>query len=384
MPKDTMDFGGGGGDDLQRLPRTPLPHYTDFLIPLLAMASALMLGFAMPALIEAEGLIDYLKCALVGVTGGLLSYGISRLALEKGTMQAAIGTRGAATLSIGSMQTIGAALFAATFTGFTLERTDQLQLEAYAQKLGAYADTGVQDAGAASRIYPALQTTADDLAQKAACEDAFSCVSGRGNGGKGDIYRVLFDQSQRAAALQGQAVAAQEGQRAALATLGALLSRFQEIAGDSARSMKDRRQALHALDVEIAQAVRALDEAAPTALVTAYADELARGVSLPGDPGSARRVNAILGAHAAQLRAVLGSDGVETTNRPAFPPRTGVADTFSYLGYFLPLALVIAMIEAGFPTLLWLYTYFGLMARLKQAEGKPTPPARKPRTPKRT
>jgi uncharacterized membrane protein len=45
---------------------------------------------------------------------------------------------------------------------------------------------------------------------------------------------------------------------------------------------------------------------------------------------------------------------------PAFPKRTGVSDTFSYIAHFLPVAAIAFVVELVFPIVLFAYTFWEL------------------------
>jgi hypothetical protein len=182
---------------LQRMPKKPLPHYTQFLLPALAAGSGALLGFAMPGLIGAETILDYVKCAVIAVSATGTAYGINRLAIEKGALQAAIGTSGAGLVSVASILSVGTGLFAATYAGFTIERTDRLRLEEYGYAQAAYVDGQVRRAREAARIEPAVHALLADLSDKEACERASSCLSGHGPGGEGPVFRALAAPSVR-------------------------------------------------------------------------------------------------------------------------------------------------------------------------------------------
>jgi hypothetical protein len=102
-------------------------------------------------------------------------------------------------------------------------------------------------------------------------------------------------------------------------------------------------------------------------LVAGYADELARGGSMAARSETAA-VGRLLASHAGPLRTVTRSLSEDPMPRPAFPPRTGVADTFGFFGHFLPVAMIVAVVELIFPLTLWLYTFFALQAQLAREE----------------
>src|SRR5690606_19566765 len=75
------------------------------------------------------------------------------------------------------------------------------------------------------------------------------------------------------------------------------------------------------------------------------------------------RLNGILARHGGSLEAVAASSAKALSTVPAFPKRTDVADTFAYIGSFLPIAAVAATVDLIFPVTLWLYSYWQLVWR---------------------
>ena len=162
MTHATLNSGSGGPSippqpPFQRFPKRPSPHYTSVLVPCLSGFAGLMLGAAMPALIGADSLLDYAKCALFGVAGGFVSYGVNRLAIEKGTYQAAIGTPGAMSASLGAIGIVGVALATSTYAGLALNETERLNLEEFGEHSAIAITQTIEEVQAAGRIEPVVR-----------------------------------------------------------------------------------------------------------------------------------------------------------------------------------------------------------------------------------
>lgn len=174
------------------------------------------------------------------------------------------------------------------------------------------------------------------------------------------MTRTLESLAGRAATIGQQIADGEVKRQAAAQSLNRLLTDYQTVLGDEATGIWDRRARLQVIDAEVRQFSSVLGEATPLALLGAYADELKTGVSIPGQPQATETLNAILAAHGASLKTVLGSIDGEGGAAPAFPKRTGVSDTFDYIGHFLPVAAITAVVELIFPLTLWIYTFCAL------------------------
>lgn len=124
--------------------------------------------------------------------------------------------------------------------------------------------------------------------------------------------------------------------------------------------MQEKRRTLSGIDLNIRQAVADLDAAMPVALLAAYGEELKGSVTIDGRADAARRITGILRPHGQAIGDLVRTLPEGRTAAPAFPKQTGVADTFGYIGHFLPIAAITAVVELVFPICLWLYTLFAL------------------------
>lgn len=345
---------------LPRKPKKPLPHYTQLLVPGLAIGSGLLLTTALPNLIGADSLVDLGKCALIGATATATAYGVNRLAIERGARQAAIGTRGAATLSAGTMAAIGLGFFTATYSGFTVDAVDRLRLEEFGTAQAAYVEAQQTALMEAARVVPPVDSLVAEFADKHACEVAESCLSGRGNGGKGSYARALQVEAGRAA--QIKAILDEQADRLimGLGEINAAQDDYQGVLADDLLTGEDRRVAARNAVMRIGQTVSALAQNDRVGLVAAYAEELAR------DSGAPPEVERLRQARAAQLQSIAASVPKATITPPRFPTQSGVSDTLLWTWHFLPIALIVAVVELIFPVTLWLYTTFALLARLEE------------------
>ncbi|MEX0957581.1 MAG: hypothetical protein WDZ83_20495 [Rhizobiaceae bacterium] len=351
-----------------RFPARKKKPFTAYIIPVLALIAAGMLFFAVPNIITGTDTQAGLKALLLAAAAAVVAYAVNRLAIERGAPLAAIGFPGAAALSVGAMIAVGGGLYGATYSGLTILDVETLRQEQQGGALSEYVGKRTQAAARAVRVQPAMRVIANDLEAKARCEVANSCVSGRAGGGRGPVARVLEEKSARAAAITGELEAGDVARIQAIAQLNRLLEEYQRVLGDTDKGVWERRAGLQIVDASIRQAAGALDEAIPLSLLSAYAAELQGGAALADHPAAARRLNATLVAHGQSLAAVLASIDRTDAVQPAFPPRTGVSDTFSYIGHFLPVAVIVAVVELIFPLVLWFYTFWAIGWRNYKAD----------------
>lgn len=343
-----------------RRPRRKLPPLLDVALPFIAFCSGLLLFFALPNIVQAHDIWSYLKAGVLALSATTVSFGVNKLAIERGAPLATTGYLGAGLTSILSIVAVGFGLFSATYAGLTFPDVAELQLQQHGTALSEFVGERSAAAAEASRVTPAINAVVADLAQKRDCELAESCISGRGNGGRGPVARVIEGYAGRAASIGEQITAGEAARQGAVDALNAGLAEYQAIFGDEARSIWERRAALQPVDGKLRQGASALDQAVPVSLLAAYAAELQTGVSIPARPEAEARLNAILKNHGQTLAAVIGSIAAEDTTPLSFPGRTGVSDTLQYLMHFLPIAAIAAVVELIFPLVLWGYTFWAL------------------------
>lgn len=319
-----------------------------------SVLSGAMLGLAMPNLVGGEGILPMVKAGLLAAGATIVSYGVNRLAVERGAPLAVVGYKSAAVLSVVGILAVGGGLFGATYSGLVFRDVEQLRLEAHGRDLATYAAAHAEGAAGASRIAPAMAAIRDDLEAKFSCEVTASCVSGKAKGGHGSVARALDDKRGRAAALLTQVEQGERGRATALRTINTLQANYDRAVSAEDLAARERRRVLQGIDLELKQAVAALDEAVPVALLTAYGEELKGGSEHPA-------LAAILRGHGASLDRVIAGLPEKAPAAPAFPRPTGVTDTFGYMGHFSPIAAIAAVTELVTPVSIWWLTYLVLL-----------------------
>ncbi|MCR9089462.1 MAG: DUF4407 domain-containing protein [Rhodobacteraceae bacterium] len=361
----------GDGHPLTRLPRKKARPYPEVLVPLLAASSGILAFLALPALIGAETVFDWLKCAVLALAATAVAFGVNRLALDYGARQAAIGASGAAALSIGMILFVGFAFFTATFAGFVIDRTEQHRLEAFATDRAAYESDRQRRQAAQSDRAPILRAVAEDMAQKAECEANAACVTG-GRAIPGTVSRLFETEAGRAQSVLRQ-IEANKAQRAtALNEMTGLQAEAQRLATDDDLGRAERRRALQEITTRIDQTLAGLDDRSADALIDSYGAALAQTAAQVSNPDAAR----IFAGYADSLGASAGDHEPNGSVRPQFPAPAGVSDTLREIAVFLPVALMIGAVELAFPISLWLYTTFALRAEvLRNGTTPPTAPS---------
>lgn len=324
-----------------------------------AIATAFIAGLAMLALLPEDGVITYLKAGFIGAMAGVVSYAVNRFAIDRGAPQAATGFVLAGVLSVGTILFVGAGLFASTYAGLTIGPVNELRLQEYGQSLGRYVSERNASAIQATRTIPVVKGIAAEWRAKVECEVSAACLSGRG-GGIGRVTRAAEVVAERADAIAAQLQEGDQKRQSLNVRLNDLQGGFQKTLGDTSVSPNERRPKLSAIVADIDQALSNLDEALPTSVLSAYARELQNGISIAGRPAATTSANSILLNQGRSLEAVLGSLEAQNTARPEFPALAGVSSTFAYIGHFLPIAAIVAVIELILPLTLWVYAFIGI------------------------
>jgi len=312
------------------------------------------------------------KAVLIGVVVAIVSYAINRFAIDWGTELAAGGYWLAGSFSLASMMAVGACLWFFSFGGIVLPDVRILRFEDHGIALSQNLQARQEQANKAMRIVPVIGAARDDLAFHAACERANGCVSGRG-GGTGTLSRVLDERSARAGSIAEQLDVGTQAFASIIVEANEILGEYQSVLNDDAISLKEKRQALIALDSRFVQAMVGLEETIPVPLITAYAHELNEGVVIPNRANATRAVNALLKKHGTAINAVLDTIEREVVERTQFPGKAGLSDTLQYVGNFAPLAGVIWIAEGIFPLALWVYTLLFLIRQRDRNETTKSP-----------
>ncbi|MGB7433206.1 MAG: hypothetical protein WA921_12140 [Ahrensia sp.] len=355
-------------------PKRESPSFENVLLVVLAVGTGCMAFLAMLGLIPETGVSAYAKSAVVAVIAAIVSYAINRFAIEKGAPLAATGYVLAAVISIASILFVGFGLFASTYAGMTISSVNELQLQHHGQALSRHIGTQNAKFTQATRTLPVVQSISADLNQKVGCEIATSCISGRGNGGRGPVTRAMEALSGRADTIAAQLFAGEAKRQQLISRLNEQLASYQTALGNSELTLGERRQQLTGIDADINQTLSEIGEAVPTSLLSAYARELQAGVNIPDRTEATGRLNTILGDHGRTLTSVIASIDVSETERPLFPAQAGVSSTFAQMAYFLPIAAITAVVELVLPLALWIYTFVQIVWEKEQRSPRPKAP----------
>ena len=359
LPADPSNF---------RRPKQKTKPFTEKLVLVTSLCSAGALAFAIPNLLSGSPVLVGAKTALLTGAAFVVSYGVNKLAVERGAPLANNGYATAGIASVFSILAVGGALFCATYSGLVYSDVERLNLERYGRDFSAYVGSGASWSAAADTASSAVRTIGADLKDKAECELASSCISGRGNGGAGPVSRAAEAAAGKAQALTQTIEDSQARRTATLNTLGSLQSRFNDVLSSEELGVSERRKALQELARAIGGTVSELLQTIPLAELRGYAAELRNGITIPKRPEAQERLSAILAGHGTTLQQSLASVPVTTAPMPAFPAKTGVSDTFAYLGHFLPIAAITAVVEVTLPILIWFYAYTSLHWAISRIE----------------
>ncbi|MGJ8572287.1 MAG: hypothetical protein ACSHXI_16475 [Hoeflea sp.] len=331
--------------------------FENVLLIVLCIGTGFMAFLAMLGLIPETGFSAYAKSAVIAIIAAVVSYAINRFAIEKGAPLAATGYVLAAVISVVSILFVGAGLFASTYAGMTIDSVNELQLQHHGQALSRHISAQNAKFTQATRTLPVIQSISADLNQKVACELATSCISGRGDGGRGSVTRAMEALAGRADTIAAQLFAGESKRQKLVGRLNDQLAAYQTVLGNSEWSIEVRRQKLTSIDADIHQTLSEIGEAVPTSLLSAYARELQIGVSIDDRAEATSRLNSILGDHGRALASVIASIDATEIERPLFPAQAGVSSTFGQIAYFMPIAAITAVVELVLPLALWVYTF---------------------------
>lgn len=360
-----------------RLPRKEKFDVATVAIPAFAVATGAMVGLSAPQLIDPSGFTGWLKISLLTTSSALVSYIVNRYAIEQGAELTARGYLSAGVASVGSILIVGGGLFASTYAGLTLPRVNDLKLQHHGQALVQFVDESHAQVSKAVQVKPAIDAAVADIQLHLACEEKESCLSGRARGGRGPVTRGLEPVATRASEISAQLQKGDAARTDQLARLNSLIGQYQTTFADTSTERAERRRTLSRIDARIKQEVSALGEAMPVSLLRAYGDELDKGQTIAGRPEATSNINALLRRHARTISASLESVSTKAIEVPAFPQEAGVSSTFSYIGHFLPIAALTAVIELVMPLTLWVYMLLAHLWGIYQKD--PTDPPRRSR-----
>ncbi len=342
-----------------RLPSRKKFEIKNYALPCFAVATGAMVGLSAPHLIQPVGFTGWSKIVVFTLGAALVSYIVNRYAVDDGADLAARGFLSASVARVGSILLVGGGLFASTYAGLTIDPVNDLKLGGHGQALVRYVDQINETVSRSVRVKPAIDAAVTDIGRHLKCEMSESCLSGRGNGGRGRVTRALEPVAVRATDISAQ-LENGEGTRAdRLAKLNHLLGQYQTTFNQSSETRTKRRQLLSPIDASIKQEIAGLKEAMPVTLLQAYTGELEKGITISGRPEATRNVNALLRRHAASIQAALETIETGKIAPPPFPNEAGVSSTFAYIGHFIPVAALTAVIELIMPLTLWVYVLLG-------------------------
>lgn len=352
-------------------------NFENFALLSLGIGAMLMLFLSTQNLMSDSGPLATLKAMLIAGSGGLVAYGVNRMAVDKAAPLWAIGFTWAGVLGVVGILGVGGPMGASTFSGLTIKDVMQRSLENHGAALTQYVGDYDRTRRMSAQVGPGLTVVASDISAWAACEVARNCLSGREGGGRGPIAMTLEALAGKAATVAEQFAAGQSAADRSLAELNAAIASYQKVLDGDDADVWSRQTDLLKIHGQIEQLSGALAQAIPVPLVRAYAAELAAGITIPGRPDVTQRINAILTGHARSLSQILDAGGETKAMLPAFPRRPGVADTLRYIPDFISIAGIVIIAEMVLPLTIFAYTYLRLAYRLECADNgsfPPTPP----------
>ncbi len=364
-----------------RLEPKPKFDVADVALPAFAVATGAMVGLSAPQLIDPSGFTGWVKIGILTGSATLVSYIVNRYAVEQGADLASRGYLTAGIVSVGSIAVVGGGLFASTFAGLTIERVNALKLQQHGQRLVLYVDTANANLAKAVQSKPAVDAAVADIKLHVACEIKEGCLS-KGRGGRGRVTRALEPIAIRSQEISSQLSKGNAARGDALAKLNALIGNYQTTFSNAEISYSERRQKLSRIDAKIKQQVSALGESMPISLLRAYGAELEQGVTIADRPQATSNVNAVLRRHGLSVSTSIESIPAKKLTAPSFPAEAGVSSTFAYMGHFLPIAALTAVIELVMPLTLWIYMLLShLWSHYREDPVSPPTPPKKKRLP---
>lgn len=342
--------------------------YTGAIVTGSAIGTTILLLAGLPELVPETGLLSKIRNFTLAVGGGIIGYGVNRLALERGAPLMALGYKSAGLASVASIAIIGAGLWASTYPGMTYRSVAALQLQEYATDLERLQQESNRQANESARVIPVTLSIRSELSGYALCEIGSGCVNSKGQAGFGTFAKLLQELAGRAGNIADTLKDGEDRKIEALEKLNLLSREYQEVLHEPDKTIWAKRGELQTIAAEVKQTVSELDESIPVTLVQAYHNELDDGVEVASDPEGSRNLNGILQTQADRLKTVLKTLEIEKKTIPEFPQRPGVWTTFQYVLHFLPIAAIAAVVELVFPLALWVYNFLHLRGIIDRRE----------------
>ncbi|CUI01873.1 hypothetical protein [Leisingera aquaemixtae] len=362
----------GSVKDMQVLQHEPKPGLSLIDIALLAIliANLILVPLALFAMSEESGPTAAVKNLVVGAAAAGAAFGVNRFALDRLAPLHAIGFRLAGVVAVVAILITGAGTALGSFTGLTYKSVEAKTYSEAGQDMTAYIGAVNEVALVATRIVPSVETIAENIDQTASCESRSSCLSGRGNGGRGPMSRALETAAAQAFSI-AQALQVGELEREQLLEdLNDLNAAYFEVLSESGKPVSDRRAELQAIHSEIRQVASALTEVMPLGVVQGYAGDLRAGSTLPGNPSGTRILNGFLHGHAETLSAQLDDLPDVELVAPDFPQRPGMTDVLGFIPAFLAIAAIVVVGELVLPLTLYLMTFTSIAWELEKLRGR--------------
>lgn len=325
-----------------------------------------LIPMALFAMTQASGPLENLKLLIVGLGASAAAYAVNRFAVDRLAPLAAIGFKLAGAFAITIILITGSATFLGSLTGIIYGSVEVKTYQENGQELTQYIGSVNEAALVATRVAPAVQAIAGDIERTASCEVSSSCLSRRGNGGRGSMSIALEAAAAKAFAIVEALEAGALDRSQLLDELNRLNERYNAELADTDQPMSQRRAAMQSIHAEISQMASALSEALPISLIKGFAQELRAGASVRGNPSGSRILSAYLRDHGSALADQL--DGLPDAEliAPNFPERPGMLDVLGYLADFAAIAAIVFVGELCLPITLYVMTWLMLVWEIEK------------------
>jgi len=270
--------------------------------------------------------------------------------------------------SVSAILATGLIISTVSFTGLTINSIDQMEMQEFGRANALYVDTYIASVRQADEIVVAVETGYNQVLASVECERGSSCVSRRGNGGEGQTYFALNGVAVQIGSVHQSLVEGEVARDDALETLADSNAEIQTALNAATGSRKARRARVQKLFSIQRTSLADLDRALPLSVVAGLADTLETGVTMPNDRDLAQRINAQLTPAGKGISQALDTLEIMKLERPDMPPETGVMRALSWIGFYLPLFLMLVLIDTLFPLLLWFFAYSSLRPLVEPEE----------------
>ncbi|MBG6166768.1 hypothetical protein IWQ54_006467 [Labrenzia sp. EL_195] len=344
----------------QYAPERKKIDWETLIILLSAFFTGLLTMIAAPAVLDASGILGWMKYGLIGLAAMFVSGVINYFAIQKGADLAARGFRIAPFVSLMPVIFIGFSAATFSYSGLVIDKVDRAtrqehgaELLIFLEEVNAYAVQGQQ-------LIPGVDATAADLNSNLEFEETEGGLSG-GAPGRGAVYRAVLPLAERASEIAGQLETSDQTRQETMANANRMLDQYNSLLSSSDLSADERDQALMRKSGEIKAEIQALKQTLPVAFLQSYARELDRGVVIGGKREATERVNAMLARNGASIEAALEELKADKSVVPVFPPKAGVSEAMDRIGQFWPIAMLTYSIELTIPVVMWMWAYLAIV-----------------------